>query len=206
MQTQTRPSFSPVFHDNAMPMPERPSPETLATMESLEKAWGTGATWAQVELLTAPGAAPHWVERWSRLWHILKQANLDDKNQAYRLRKAAELAADMIGSPSPEKTEEFENMRLDCMPPEAFADTKLDLWAACSNCGLLLLLGESDDMFRLLEDPAPYALPQIPWGRFAVVRLEAAVEISRTQAPYWAWAAAKAGLLYGVEPIPPKAV
>ena len=188
------------------PVPAVPSPEIRASIQALRSEWGGGATWGQAEILTLSGAAPHWLDRWKVLWQILRDNKLDSANQEYRLRMAAELAADMIGSPSPEKSDRYESLRQDCMPPAPSLTLRADLWATCSNTGLLMLLGQSDDMFRLLEDQAPYALPQIPSGRFAVVRLEAAVEIARDQAPYWAWAAAKAGVLYGVEPIPPKPV
>jgi len=206
MNNQPRPSLIPMYDPNRKPLPTPPSPEVGATIESLRKAWGPGAVWNQAEVLTEVGAAPHWVERWNTIWGVLKTHHMDDKSQDFRLRKAAELAADMAGSPSLEKAAEYESLRLQCCPPEAFADNRQDLWVACTNCGLILLLGQSDDMFRLLEDQAPYALPQIPSGRFAVLRLEAAMEFSRSQAPYWAWAAAKRGLLFGVDTIPAKAV
>ncbi len=206
MNNPPRPSLIPMYDPNRQALPAPPSAEVGATIESLRAAWGPGALWDQAEVLTAVGAAPHWIERWNTLWAVLKANYMDDKNQDFRLRKAAELAADMAGSPSPEKAEEYESLRLKCCPPEAFADNRQDLWVACTNCGLILLLGQSDDMFRLLEDQAPYALPQIPSGRFVVLRVEGAMEISRTQAPYWAWAAAKRGLLYGVDTIPAKAV
>ena len=208
LQPVPRRDYTPGTQPDTDPNPTGPSPEIRSSIEALRSEWGGGATWAQAEILTLSGAAPHWLDRWKVLWQILKNAKLDNTNQEWRLRQAAELAADMIGSPSPEKAERLERLRQDCMPPSAFANIRQDLWAACTNCGLLLLLGHSDDMFRLLEDQAPYALPQIPSGLFAVVRLEAAVEISRSgsQAAYWAWAAAKAGVLYGVEPIPPKPV
>lgn len=206
MNNSPCPSRIPMYDPNRKPLPAPPSPVVGATIESLRESWGPGALWNQAEILTTIGAAPHWIERWNTVWQLLKAHHLDDKSQDFRLRTAAELAADMASSPSPEKTDQYEDLRLQCCPPEAFANTRQDLWVACTNCGLVFLLGQSDDMFQLLEDQAPYALPQIPSGRFAVLRLEAAMEISRSQAPYWAWAAAKRGLLYGVDAIPAKAV
>lgn len=206
MNQQPRPPMIPMYDPNRKPLPLPPSPAIGATMESLRESWGPGAIYHQAEVLTTAGAAPHWVERWDTIWAVLKTHHMDDKSQDFRLRQAAELAADMVGGPSPEKAERYEDLRQQCCPPEAFANTRQDLWVACSNCGLVFLLGQSDDMFRLFEDQAPYALPQIPSGRFAVLRLEGAMELSRQQAPYWAWAAAKRGLLFGVDTIPPKPV
>ncbi len=185
------------------PTPPRrtgPPPMPVSQRQSIERIlqeWGCGARRSSAPLITLPGSATPWQDRWNTLWKELIDAQYDEGNQFERARQVSELAAQIDGSPTLEQQEEYSKLRQQGIPP-VIVPAGSSVWAICTSVGLMLLVARPDELARAMEDPACVAMVGIPSGLMAITQIEAAIQLAPEQGRFWAWAAHQCGVLYGV--------
>lgn len=172
------------------------------TDRALTEKFGSGAAWPPAAPTCISGAAPFWVARWDEMWGLLAKAGYAQKDQLARFRRLADIAQGLRGNTQLDgpALDEFRRLEAAIRPPVLAGVAPAPLWAATTEVGLLLILGAQADLLGLLETGHVAVLRQVPSGAFALLKLDAIVEVLPSQVSYWMWSAAQVGILYRLEP------
>jgi len=166
----------------------------------LGKKWGIGAVWPPIGPLAMPGAAPFWCERWELLWGKITEEKMDLRSQAKRLRRAAEIIRDQQGQPKADYRQMIELQALESAsrPPSREGAAELPLWACTTECGLLLVHGDSGKVRKAIRTGGMTSLREIPHGGAAILEIATGFEILASQAAYWSSAAKACRVLFAL--------
>jgi hypothetical protein len=166
----------------------------------LGKKWGVGAVWPPVGALATPGAAPFWCQRWDVLWEKITKDKMDLRSQALRIRRAAEIMRDRQGQTKADYRQAIELQALESAsrPPAREGAAELPLWACTTECGLLLIHGDSGQVQQAIRSREMVLLRELPHGGAAALRLECGFEIPAPQAAYWSHAGKACHVLFAL--------